>query len=63
MIDDTIRPLILQRADSAQIKKAAIRQGMKTLRDDAIHKVFEGIISVDEVVRVINEDEREEEAL
>ena len=61
LIDDSIRSLILQRADAAQIKKAAIKQGMKTLRDDAIYKVFEGIISVDEVIRVINEDEREQE--
>ena len=61
LIDDTVRSLILQRADASQIKKAAIKQGMRTLRDDAIHKVFEGEVSVDEVIRVINEDEREQE--
>ena len=63
VIDDSIRSLVLQRADAAQIKKAAIKQGMKTLRDDAIHKVYQGIISVEEVIRVINEDEREQEGV
>ena len=61
LIDDTIRSLILQKADASQVKRAAIKQGMKTLRDDAIHKVFSGEVSVDEVIRVINEDEREQE--
>ena len=61
LIDDAVRSLILQRADAAQVKRAAIKQGMKTLRDDAIHKVYQGIISVEEVIRVINEDEREQE--
>ena len=61
LIDDSIRSLILKRADAAQVKKAAIKQGMKTLRDDAIEKVYRGIISVEEVIRVINEDEREQE--
>ena len=60
LIDDHIRPLILKKADAAHIKNMAIKQGMSTLRDDALYKVFKGIISVEEIMRVINEEERDQ---
>lgn len=59
MINDEIRALIIQKTDAATIKKAAIRNGMKTLRGDALDKIFEGITSVDEVMRAINAEETE----
>jgi len=60
MINDEIRALIIQKADAATIKKAAVRAGMRTLRGDALDKIFEGITSVDEIIRAINsEDEAE----
>ena len=57
LINDEIRALIIQKADAATIKKAAIRNGMRTLRGDALDKIFEGITSVDEVMRAINSEE------
>jgi general secretion pathway protein E len=57
VIDDEIRPLILRKADASAIKKAAIKMGMKTLRQDALSKVFEGITSIDEMIRAINTEE------
>jgi len=59
LINDEIRALIIQKTDAATIKKAAIRAGMRTLRGDALDKIFEGITSVDEVVRAINAEEAE----
>lgn len=59
-ITDEIRPLILQKADAATVKKKAVQEGMVTLRQDAIGKVFKGITSIEEVVRVINEEDEEE---
>jgi general secretion pathway protein E len=56
LMTDGIRPLILQKADSGTVKKKAIEEGMVTLRQDAIIKVFAGITSLDEVVRVINDE-------
>lgn len=47
-----IRELILQGAPAAEIKKAAIRSGMKTLRMSGLTKVKEGITSIEEVLRV-----------
>jgi general secretion pathway protein E len=64
LMTDEIRPLILQKADSNTVKKKAVTQGMITLRQDAILKVFSGKTSIEEVVRVINDegsDEAEEE--
>lgn len=57
LINDEIRALIIQKADAATIKKAAVRSGMRTLRQDALDKVIEGITSVEEIVRAINAEE------
>lgn len=60
LITDEIRPLILSKSDSNLVKKLAIKQGMKTLRQDAVYKVFKGVTSIDEMLRAINaEDEQE----
>ena len=61
MITDEIAPLILAKADSNTIKRAAIKQGMKTLRQNALEKVFAGITSIQEMNRAINADEGFEE--
>lgn len=57
LINDEIRALIIQKVDAATIKKAAVRAGMRTLRGDALDKIFEGITSVDEILRAINAEE------
>jgi general secretion pathway protein E len=60
LITDEIRALVLQKADASTVKKKAIQCGMKTLRQDAIYKIFKGITSIEEVIRVINDEEEEE---
>lgn len=57
IINDEIRALIIQKVDAATIKKAAVRSGMRTLRGDALDKIFEGITSVEEILRAINAEE------
>jgi general secretion pathway protein E len=57
LINDEIRALIIQKADAATIKKAAIRAGMRTLRGDALDKIFEGTTSLEEIIRAINAEE------
>ncbi|MCB9061859.1 MAG: type II secretion system ATPase GspE [Halobacteriovoraceae bacterium] len=57
MITDEIRPLILKKADSNLIKKTAQRSGMKTLRQNALEKILQGVTSIEEVVRAINDEE------
>ncbi|MBI4043167.1 MAG: type II secretion system ATPase GspE [Deltaproteobacteria bacterium] len=56
IITDNIRRLIAQNADASVIKKQAIGEGMKTLRDDGIRKVLEGVTTLEEVLRVTQVD-------
>jgi general secretion pathway protein E/type IV pilus assembly protein PilB len=53
---DGVRQLAHDRASSWEIRKVALKEGMTTLRDDAWHKVLEGITTVDEVLRVTKSD-------
>jgi general secretion pathway protein E len=57
LINDEIRALIIQKTDAATIKKAAIKAGMRTLRSDALDKIYEGTTSVEEILRAINSEE------
>ena len=43
---------MLQGCSTAELKTEAVRLGMKTLRMSGLAKVFEGVTSLDEVVRV-----------
>ena len=56
VVDDEIKSLIVQRAESSRIKRVAIQAGMRTLRDDGAMKVLSGQTSVDEVMRVTAEE-------
>jgi general secretion pathway protein E len=58
VINDELRGLTLSTADSTTIKKRAIESGMITLRLDGAEKVLKGSTSIDEVMRVTEEDER-----
>lgn len=53
-IDDNIREMILKRASSTEIKEYAIKNGTKTLLQDALDKARKGITSLEEVLRVVS---------
>jgi len=55
-MDDELRQLV-GRASGVSIKNHALRKGMRTLRADGWGKVIRGITTVDEVLRVTQEDE------
>lgn len=55
-ISEEIRELILQGATANEIKREAIRLGMKTLRQAALTKLREGVTTVDEVLKTTVED-------
>jgi general secretion pathway protein E len=55
-ITEEIRRLAIRNADASEIKRAAVEQGMRTLRDDGAAKVISGISTIDEVVRVTAEE-------
>ncbi|MCK5552718.1 MAG: Flp pilus assembly complex ATPase component TadA, partial [Deltaproteobacteria bacterium] len=56
VLEDDIRSLILKSYDTNTIKKSAINKGMLTLRQDGAKKVLKGITTIEEVVRVTQED-------
>ena len=50
--NDEIKALIKKKAPTQEIRKAAIRAGMTTLKQDGIQKVFQGYTDIKEVRRV-----------
>ena len=49
--NDTIRELIMQNASVDDLRKAAVSFGMVTLRESGLSKAYEGVTTLDEVVR------------
>ena len=50
-VDDDLRELILSGASSIELREKAVENGMITLRGSGLHKVREGITSLEEVLR------------
>jgi type IV pilus assembly protein PilB len=53
---EEIKELVLARASASEIKKEAIRLGMKTLRQSGVTKVKSGMTTIEEVLRSTMED-------
>jgi type II secretory ATPase GspE/PulE/Tfp pilus assembly ATPase PilB-like protein len=58
-MDEAIRGLVLTRRTSQQIKQEAVKAGMHTLRQDGIRKVYDGITTLSEIIRVTSIEEKE----
>jgi len=58
VVTDAIRTELMKGSDASTIKKVAISEGMKTLRDDAASKVLQGATSIAEVLRVTQEESK-----
>jgi general secretion pathway protein E len=56
VLDDDIRSLILKSFDANTIKRTATDKGMLTLRQDGARNVLRGITTIEEVLRVTQED-------
>jgi type IV pilus assembly protein PilB len=50
--NDALKEMVLQGASTAELKTAAIRNGMSTLRNSGIEKVIAGVTTTEEVGRV-----------
>lgn len=51
-LDEAVKNLIIQGADAPEIKREAVKNGMRTLRQSALRKLAEGVTTFEEVVRV-----------
>lgn len=50
---DKIRKLVVEKAPSTKITAAAMEEGMTTMLQDGIQKVFNGVTTLDEVLRAV----------
>ena len=56
VVDDAVREMILKHEGANRLKKYAIEQGMKTLREDGWDRVRAGITTPEEVIRITKVD-------
>jgi general secretion pathway protein E len=56
MMDDDVRALVMQRADASMLRRACVAKGMKLLRQDGTDRVLDGTTSIEELLRVTQED-------
>ena len=56
IVDDELKNTVLTHPDSATLKETALGNGLITLRMDGADKVAKGITSIDEVLRVTEEE-------
>ncbi len=54
-VNDELRNAMLERCSSENIKKVAIQHGMRSMVEDGFKKVFRGLTTFEEVLRVIHE--------
>jgi type II secretory ATPase GspE/PulE/Tfp pilus assembly ATPase PilB-like protein len=54
-VDEDIEGAIVRRENATQIRNISLAKGMKTLREDGWAKVFRGVTSVKEIIRVTEE--------
>jgi type II secretory ATPase GspE/PulE/Tfp pilus assembly ATPase PilB-like protein len=55
-VSDEIKKSVVARAAANEIKKIALKEGMRTLRDDGMDKLKRGITTVEELLRVTAEE-------
>ena len=59
VMDEKLKELILKTQDANMIRKLAVENGMKTLRQSAISKVLEGITSIEEAIQKTQTEDME----
>ncbi|MDE0299720.1 MAG: ATPase, T2SS/T4P/T4SS family [Candidatus Poribacteria bacterium] len=57
VMSEELRSMTPQHTSTNQLRRAAIKDGMKTLREDGWNKVVAGHTTMDEIIRLTQEDE------
>ncbi|MDR0479681.1 MAG: type II secretion system ATPase GspE [Burkholderiaceae bacterium] len=60
VVDEAMRRAILQGGDASALQQLAVQSGMLTLYEDGLRKVAAGVTSLDEVLRVTQDELQEE---
>jgi general secretion pathway protein E len=56
VVDDDVRNLVMKNADASSIRRAATARGMNTLREDGADKLLAGITTIEEILRVTQDE-------
>ena len=51
VMSERIRRLVLEQASTRQVREAALEEGMRPLRECGLLAVYDGLTSVEEVIR------------
>jgi len=51
MLSDRLRELITRKSSTAALREVAIEEGMRTLRESGLMKIFDGVSTIEEVTR------------
>ena len=52
--DDELNELLAQGANKAELKNLAVKKGFKSMKDDGILKVLDGVTSIEAVSKVVD---------
>ncbi len=55
VVDNPIREAVLRKASSAELRDIAISSGMTTMVEDGLEKVFKGVTTIAEILRMLHE--------
>ena len=53
VVSERLRAMVVAGAPTEQLRDAAIEEGMRTLKHDAVQKVLEGVTTFEEMLRVV----------
>ncbi|GBE14297.1 type II secretion system protein E [bacterium BMS3Abin14] len=56
LVTDRIKTAVLKNPDSGTVYRIAIEEGMRTIRQDGARKVLDGVTTVEEILRVTQEE-------
>ena len=51
VLDDEMREQIIKRSSTGVLREMALKKGMRPLRDTGLMSIYDGITSIEEVVR------------
>ena len=51
VMEESIRDLVMKGAATSEIRREAIKRGMRTLRESGLLAIYDGLTTIDEVVR------------
>jgi general secretion pathway protein E len=54
-MSDRIRPLVMRHANAAELRAAAVAEGMQPMFEDGVQKALAGVTTIEEVVRATRE--------